>query len=70
MKPTPQTNLARATARAQRLESDTPGILARTAATALNQSFFAQRLAALRGVHRRQLLRLRVLQAQPSNLTF
>ena len=70
MKTCPAIALATATARAQRLEIDTAGALANVATTALNHGFFAQRLAALRGVHRRQLLRLRALQNHSLTPTF
>ena len=57
MKPCPQSTLATATARAERLESEAAGLLANVATTSLNHAFFAQRLTALRGVHRRQVAR-------------
>lgn len=57
----PQNAQATATARAQHLESEAAGVLATVATTALNLSFFAQLLNALRAVHRRQLLRLQAL---------
>ncbi len=63
MKTCPATALATATARAQRLETDTAGLLARVATTALNHAFFEQRLTALRGVHRRQVSRFQSLQS-------
>jgi len=62
----PATALATATARAQRLETDTAGALAQVVTTALNSLFFAQRLAALRGVHYRQVSRFQELLSHSS----
>ncbi|MDQ2771553.1 MAG: hypothetical protein M3Y54_13770 [Bacteroidota bacterium] len=65
----PATALATATARVQRLEIDTAGVLAQVATTALNTAFFAQRLAALRGVHCRQIVRFQELLSHSSPVT-
>jgi hypothetical protein len=65
----PAIALATVTARAQRLELDTAGVLAQVATTALNPLFFAQRLATLRGVHRRQVGRFQELLSHPSPVT-
>ncbi len=65
----PATALATATARAQRLELDTAGALAQVATTALNSLFFAQRLAALRRVHHRQVSRFQELLSHTSSVT-
>jgi hypothetical protein len=65
----PATALATVTARAQRLEIDTASLLAQVATTALNPLFFAQRLAALRGVHCRQIGRFQELLSHSSSVT-
>jgi hypothetical protein len=61
MKHCPQTTLATATARAQRLENEVAGVLQGILGTCLNTVFIAERLTALRGVHRRQVPRLQEL---------